>query len=426
MSLTPRERTLVLAAAGAGCALALAAVVIRERLRLLMASHERDHRVAAEIPRKEVHVVGDVYLDMIAKVDGLPSWDSDTRIEQLIETTAGGSALNTASQLAALIASRGGAPGASRDGAFVLGECVMHSLLGEDLYGDVVDGLIRRETSVSLRARRSGGQGVCFCLSGQTDRAFVSYKGTVERLSVLDLDAAEIVSPKTAHVHIGSFYDCSGLRPGLRALLERVKADTAATVSLVPQSDSTADGEALEQLLSLLPLIDVLICNEAEAAAMASVEPGRVAEAVDALVELGGDDLLVVVTLGKDGALARCKSDRSWWRQRTKRVDVVDTTGAGDAFAAGFLYGWLGGRDVRRGLVYGCACGAAAVGQMGGSRPLPAAAIDECMHSETPRLDSHGAWERIKGCESLAALRALGGHGDHAPAVKVARSRSMG
>ena len=95
---------------------------------------------------------------------------------------------------------------------------------------------------------------MCFCLSGQTDRAFVSYKGTVERLSVLDLDAAEIVSPKTAHVHIGSFYDCSGLRPGLRALLERVKADTAATVSLVPQSDSTADGEALEQLLALLPL----------------------------------------------------------------------------------------------------------------------------------------------------------------------------
>ena len=58
---------------------------------------------------------------------------------------------------------------------------------------------------------------------------------------------------------------------------------------------------------------------------------------------------------------------------------MVDTTGAGDAFAAGFLFGWCGSRDVRRGLVYGCACGAAAVGQIGGSTPLDADSINACM-----------------------------------------------
>ena len=31
----------------------------------------------------------------------------------------------------------------------------------------------------------------------------------------------------------------------------------------------------------------------------------------------------------------------------------------------GFLFGWCGARDVQRGLVYGCACGGAAVGQVG-------------------------------------------------------------
>ena len=46
-------------------------------------------------------------------------------------------------------------------------------------------------------------------------------------------------------------------------------------------------------------------------------------------------------------------------------------------------WGWrVGGgaaRDGRRGLVYGCACGSAAVGQMGGSSPLPAEKVDSAM-----------------------------------------------
>ena len=69
-----------------------------------------------------------------------------------------------------------------------------------------------------------------------------------------------------------------------------------------------------------------------------------------------------------------------WTFQPTASAErVVDTTGAGDAFAAGFLFGWCGARDVQRGLVYGCACGAAAVGQLGGSSPLDAATVDAAM-----------------------------------------------
>ena len=49
-------------------------------------------------PKPTVHVVGDVYLDVIAKVDDLPGWDGDTAIRSPIETVAGGSALNTVVQ----------------------------------------------------------------------------------------------------------------------------------------------------------------------------------------------------------------------------------------------------------------------------------------------------------------------------------------
>ena len=61
---------------------------------------------AAPAPPKSIHVVGDVYLDMIAKVGRLPRFNADCEIERPIETHAGGSALNTAVQLASLISTR--------------------------------------------------------------------------------------------------------------------------------------------------------------------------------------------------------------------------------------------------------------------------------------------------------------------------------
>lgn len=135
----------------------------------------------------------------------------------------------------------------------------------------------------------------------------------------------------------------------------------------------------LGRLRELLPNIDVLICNQREAAAIAGVPlSGRRptwAEMDEAVRRLQADGApLVVVTLGADGALAA--SAEQWWFQPTQPRAVVDTTGAGDAFAAGFLFGWCGSRDVERGLVYGCACGAAAVGQIGGSSPLDADSIN--------------------------------------------------
>lgn len=130
----------------------------------------------------------------------------------------------------------------------------------------------------------------------------------------------------------------------------------------------------------LLHLVDVLICSQEELTRMAHVPKDDVDGAIDVL--LRKKVRLIVVTRGKEGALAVSCDER--WEQPTKAVEVVDTTGAGDAFAAGFLYGWCAAEDVRLGLIFGCACGAAAVGQMGGSHPLAPDAINKCMLAITP------------------------------------------
>lgn len=316
----------------------------------------------------------------------LPEWDGDSSIRSPIETVAGGSALNTAVQLSALLRTR-----RQRVQARPFRRCVLHSRIGRDLYGDLVAARIR-EAGVTLSARREGAQGVCICLSGEQDRAFVSYKGSVADLTEEDIDWNALLVPGTAHLHFSAYYDCAGLQPSVPKLVEAVKSKRGATVSIVPQCDSS--GEYGGGLLELLPQIDVLVCNQREACSIAGVAYGcgsdgddassecaakptwaETDEAVRRLQQAGAP--LIVITLGSQGAIAVDRS--SWWFQPTRPRPVVDTTGCGDAFAAGFLFGWCGSRDVRRGLVYGCACGAAAVGQVGGSEPIDVQEINACM-----------------------------------------------
>ena len=74
----------------------------------------------------------------------------------------------------------------------------------------------------------------------------------------------------------------------------------------------------------------------------------------------------VVVTGGAAGAV--WVDRRGTWSAAAPAVDVVDATGAGDAFDAGLLAAWLAGAGPQEALVAGCAAGAAAVSRRG-ARP---------------------------------------------------------
>jgi sugar/nucleoside kinase (ribokinase family) len=75
------------------------------------------------------------------------------------------------------------------------------------------------------------------------------------------------------------------------------------------------------------------------------------------------EELLVVVKRGDQGAQAFC--DAKAFHVPAIAVDVVDTTGAGDCFNAGFLYGWVKGFSIERCLQYGNICGGLSVRDYG-------------------------------------------------------------
>jgi sugar/nucleoside kinase (ribokinase family) len=95
---------------------------------------------------------------------------------------------------------------------------------------------------------------------------------------------------------------------------------------------------------------------------------------------------LTAATLGEDGVLAW--DGRHLLHRPAYRVPVVDTTGAGDIFHAGFIYGLMQGWELERQLDFSCAAAAMncmASGARGGIQPVEA--IEELM-ATTPRYAS--------------------------------------
>ena len=108
--------------------------------------------------------------------------------------------------------------------------------------------------------------------------------------------------------------------------------------------------------------IDILFANEAEVLAMAGVP-----HLESAVAAIAPKVQTLVVTRGAVGALAVRGGERSDVPAEAVR-EVVDTTGAGDLFAAGFLYGEATGKSLAQSLKLGAIC-AAEIIQHYGARP---------------------------------------------------------
>lgn len=117
-------------------------------------------------------------------------------------------------------------------------------------------------------------------------------------------------------------------------------------------------------LTGMLRKIDVFAPNLSEARQLTGA-----ATAEEALARLAEYCPLVVVKCGADGAYARA-GDRVWHCPAIP-VEVVDTTGAGDSFNAGFLAATLQGQPLETCLRYGNICGGLSTTRRGGATAVP-------------------------------------------------------
>ncbi len=120
----------------------------------------------------------------------------------------------------------------------------------------------------------------------------------------------------------------------------------------------------------LISTVDILIPNESELSLLTGLPVTDVSSAEIAAKEILKQGVkTVIVTLGSKGALLVTSLQVK--QVDTYKVDVVDTTAAGDAFIGGFASAMLSGKSLEDSVRYGCACGALATTKFGAQPSLP-------------------------------------------------------
>jgi len=198
-----------------------------------------------------------------------------------------------------------------------------------------------------------------------TQIAFITIEeNTGERTIVWDRDDRLAYKPEEAPRNFGSQGRVLHLDAHDPPACVRVAQDAKQAGTLISADiDNVYDG-----LPGLLPYIDILLGSKEF--------PNRVtgiADPMEALVELQNryGSGIVGITLGDQGAVIYCEGQFLKSPAYTAPGGCKDTTGAGDAFRGGFLYGMLTGEDIETSMKLGNAVAAMKCSALGARPGLP-------------------------------------------------------
>jgi ribokinase len=201
------------------------------------------------------------------------------------------------------------------------------------------------------------GLGIALCPPG--DRAILTYMGSINVLAPADVSDELLRS--TRHLHHGSYFLHSGLRPGMGTIFRRAQ-ELGLSTSLDTNWDPEEGWEGVDELL---PLTDIFMPNDQEALRIARAS--GLDEAAAAFLKRGVK--VVPLKAGAKGAAVYSAGGKI--ERGVEPVRGGDSIGAGDSFDAGFLAGWLRGLPLERCLELGTACGRGVAGKTGGLAGQP-------------------------------------------------------
>ena len=244
------------------------------------------------------------------------------------------------------------------------------SAVGEDVFGEALLGLWRREGVDASCVKRDAGAptGIYFVTHGPQGHSFTYYRSgsAASRLAPADIPEAAIAAAKILHVSAISQAISTTAEAAVKHAIKcarrhgvAVSYDTNLRLKLWPlaRARATIHATLAEADIALPSLEDARLLTGLE-------EPDAI---IDFYLELGAP--LVALKLGGEGALVATRDRRR--RLPGHQIKAVDATGAGDTFAGAFLARLTAGDDPLRAATYANAAAALSTAGYGAVTPIP-------------------------------------------------------
>ena len=227
------------------------------------------------------------------------------------------------------------------------GNPVFVSKVGNDAFGKFfVSELERKGVNTSLvKVVNNLRTGITVSLSTPKDRALVTFPGSIAGMTCRDIP--KNVFSRALHLHMAAFFLQEKLRPHFARIFRMAKQ-----AGLTTSFDPACDPEGKWNVREVVKYVDILFLNEVEADGIN----------LSALPKIP----VLVIKHGKKGA-GMVVSGKKYQAKAPAGVKVVETTGAGDSFDAGFVYGFLKGFAPDDLLKFACAAGTLSTRGYGGT-----------------------------------------------------------
>lgn len=301
-------------------------------------------------------VVGSLNMDLVVKVKRHPV-PGETLLGSDYETHHGGKGANQAVAAArmlsrTLLTAKGATTAAAQSaGVRMIGR------VGQDEFGNQLRNALKRENiNVNATIPIAAPTGVAFiAVSEEGHNTIIVSPGANHRLRPENLSPAEFEGAQVVVLQLEIPLDTVrraaelGRKAGAKVILN------AAPVQKLPDK--------------LLEYIDILVANESEAFGLTGVLPDSPEMALEVAKVLSEKTPTVVVTIGDQGAVWVGLEGSG--HQPALEVEVVDTTGAGDAFIGALATAICEGKAMSQAVQRGCVAGALAATKAGAQSSLP-------------------------------------------------------
>ncbi len=203
--------------------------------------------------------------------------------------------------------------------------------IGKDKTGTFFESDMKNSGIVPNLTKSATTTGQAFAMiTPDSERTFGTYLGAAVELSDNDLNPDDFEGYQILYVEGYLVFNKPLIEAGMKIAQ---KAGMKIALDLASYNVVEAEREFIQYLVD--KYVDILFANEEEAKAFSGLNPEEALDAMGKMVEIA------VVKIGAKGALVSANGTK--YSSQAIQVTPIDTTGAGDLFAAGYIYGMLRG-----------------------------------------------------------------------------------